>query len=137
MPSARAGRAAEGSDRGDQESGSGTDDASDRVRSELDRLVELGIDLIERHVYQLAGIVGVNPEPFTWRELDWMAEKKQSDQWDHTASVLTMAANAWSEKKKFDLSDFHPFLEAQKRKSMTITEYLDATEQLDKQRRGE
>lgn len=66
-----------------------------------------------------------------------MAEQRRSSEWDQTASQMTLTANAWSTETKFELSDFHPFIEkVQRRTGMTMSEYLDATEILDKQRKA-
>ena len=135
LPPASAGREAEGSGGGSPDSRGGTDESTDGTRKELDRLSELGVDLVERHVYQLAGLVGVDPGPFTWRQLDWMTEQRSRAGWDHTASILTILANVNSVKTKFELADFHPYLERAKRSKMSVREYLKATQELDKQRR--
>ena len=62
-------------------------------------------------IWQLAGVVSLDPGPFTLRELVWMADAKQTDAWNHTAAVLAMLANTHRNPKKarpFKPSDFHP-----------------------------
>ena len=59
----------------------------------------------------MAGIIGLNPGPFTLRELVWMADGHQTEAWNHTAALLAMLANTHRDPKKtraFKPSDFHP-----------------------------
>jgi len=60
-----------------------------------------------------AAIVGVNPDPFTLRELLIMAEAKQRAAWNHTAQLAAIWANIHRGPKTpaFDLYDFHPYME--------------------------
>ncbi len=51
------------------------------------------------------------PGPLTLRELVWLAEARQRDQWNHTASVMALIANVNRDPKKGRLAkpdDFHP-----------------------------
>ncbi len=53
----------------------------------------------------------MDPGPFTLRELVWMADARQLDEWNHTAAVLAMLANTHRDPKKtrpFKPADFHP-----------------------------
>ncbi|MGD9856510.1 MAG: hypothetical protein AB7U20_16305 [Planctomycetaceae bacterium] len=53
----------------------------------------------------------MSPGLLTLRELVWMAESRQSDAWNHTASVLALLANAHRDPKKtrpLKPADFHP-----------------------------
>ncbi|MGE0606565.1 MAG: hypothetical protein AB7O62_05500 [Pirellulales bacterium] len=62
-------------------------------------------------IYELAGIVGVDPSPFTLRELAWMAEGRQRESWNHTSQVLAMLFNAHRDRQKTQAAvpaDFHP-----------------------------
>ena len=45
-------------------------------------------------------MIGVDPGPFTLRELVWMADARQTDAWNHTAAVLAMLANTHRNPKK-------------------------------------
>jgi hypothetical protein len=66
----------------------------------------------EQLVWQLAGIVGVEPGPLTLRELALMADGRQRAAWGHTSSVLAMLANVNRDPKKsrrFRPSDFDPY----------------------------
>jgi hypothetical protein len=68
-------------------------------------------DWIWRLLWQLAGIVGLNPGPFTLRELVWMADARQTDDWNHTAALLALLANVHRDPRKthpFQPADFHP-----------------------------
>jgi len=63
-------------------------------------------------IYELAGIVGINPDPFTLRELLWMAEGKGRENWNHTASILALIFNVNRDSKKHHAarpSDFNPY----------------------------
>ena len=48
-----------------------------------------------------------------------MVEGRRKDQWDHTAALLSLIANAHRDVKKrrspFTSDDFHPFAEGRKR----------------------
>lgn len=50
----------------------------------------------------------------TLRELVWMADGRQSEAWNHTASLLAMLANIYRDTKKrprpFQMQNFHPHL---------------------------
>lgn len=62
-------------------------------------------------IWQLAGIAGVYPGTLTLRELVWLAEARQRDQWNHTASVMALIANVNRDPKKgrpAKPDDFHP-----------------------------
>jgi len=53
----------------------------------------------------------VDPGPFTLRELVWMADARQLDEWNHTAAILAMLANTHRDPKKtrpFKPAEFHP-----------------------------
>lgn len=43
---------------------------------------------LERDCWELAGVVGIDPRPFTMRQLSRMAVGRRRDLWDHTASVM-------------------------------------------------
>ena len=63
-------------------------------------------------IYELAGFVGIDPDPLTLRELAWMARGRASRLWDHTASLLAMTANVHRDPKRSRTHrpvDFHPF----------------------------
>ena len=62
-------------------------------------------------IYELAGIVGLDPGPFTLRELVWMAEARRRDMWDHTAGLLALLYNINRDPKRSRAmrpEDFHP-----------------------------
>jgi hypothetical protein len=66
-----------------------------------------------RLVWELAGIVGVDPHGLTLRELCAMADGRLRERWNHTAAVLAMLANAHRDQRRraepFGVADFHPF----------------------------
>lgn len=56
--------------------------------------------------------MGVNPGPLTLRELIWMADAKGRDEWNRTAALLSLFANAYRDPKKgrvFKPADFNPY----------------------------
>jgi len=50
-------------------------------------------------IAELAGAVGVDPGPFTLRELFWMAEGHDRHEWGRASSLMAMIANAHKGKK--------------------------------------
>ena len=66
-------------------------------------------------IWEIAGIVGVNPEALTLRELLWMVNAKRREAWTHTSSVLATLANIHRDPKKkpraFTSNDFNPMLQ--------------------------
>jgi len=65
----------------------------------------------------------VNPDPFTLRELVWMAESKQKEAWSHTSSIMALTANCHRDPKKtrrFRPDDFNPFA-ARRRQGIPLT----------------
>lgn len=54
----------------------------------------------------------MNPEPFTLRELIWMAEGCQRERWGRASSLMALLANCHKDPKKgrpARPSDFNPF----------------------------
>ena len=77
-------------------------------------------------IYELAGIVGLDPGPFTLRELVWMAEGRRRELWDHTASLLALLYNVNRDPRRSRAmrpEDFHPL----RRPSKTETVKADVT----------
>jgi hypothetical protein len=75
--------------------------------------------------FHLAGIVGVEPWGFTLRELVWLAEGRQHENWTHTASLMSL----WAQIHHSDDSGepaptmytFHPFYKVPKPKPLEAT----------------
>tara|TARA_B100000809_G_scaffold166695_1_gene163999 strand:- start:222 stop:503 length:282 start_codon:yes stop_codon:yes gene_type:complete len=65
-------------------------------------------------IFETAGIVGVDPGPFTLAELLIMAEGRQRDMWHHTAQITAIMANIHRgpKTKPFEIHDFHPFIDS-------------------------
>ena len=59
----------------------------------------------------MSGVLGINPQPLTLRELAWMFDAHVNQLWNHTASTMALSANIHRGKGKtaYSLSDFHPF----------------------------
>lgn len=70
-------------------------------------------------IFELAGFLGLDPRPWSLRELATMARGRAARQWDHTASLLAMTANVHRDVKKnrrgFHPSAFHPFMRRRRR----------------------
>lgn len=53
----------------------------------------------------------------TLRQLVWMRDAKQRDQWNHTSMLAAVIANTVRDSSKrakpFDIQDFHPFQRSQ------------------------
>ena len=68
---------------------------------------------IDRLVWQLAGVLGLDPGPFTLRELLVMGEARSQQAWGHTSALLAMLANVHRDAKKtrpYKPADFNPHL---------------------------
>ena len=63
-----------------------------------------------RWIWELAGIVGVDPGPLTLRELLWMYAGRRREEWVHTAHLLTLTANCHRgpRRRAFVVADFLP-----------------------------
>ncbi len=55
----------------------------------------------------------MDPDPFTLRELFWMAEGRRREMWDHTSLLWAAMAEPNRDRKKrsrpFTPADVHPF----------------------------
>jgi len=62
---------------------------------------------------ELAGILQMDPGPFTLRQLCRMSMAHRRQLWDHTAEILSIQAEINRDRKKrrrpFRASEFHPF----------------------------
>ena len=57
----------------------------------------------------------MSPDEWTLRELSWMHDARARSDWNHTAALMCLIANAHSGgKKKFTVDDFHPMNRARK-----------------------
>ena len=62
-------------------------------------------------IYELAGAVGVNPDPLTLRELLWMAEGRSGAEWARFSALMALTANIHRDPKHstaFAPGDFNP-----------------------------
>ena len=59
---------------------------------------------------ECSALIGLSPDDWTLRELAWMHDARARSDWNHTASILCLMANAHSGKggRKFRVEDFHP-----------------------------
>lgn len=69
-------------------------------------------------IYELAGNIGLNPGPYTMRELFWMNDGRNKSEWARTALIACLLANPNRDTKKhskpFTPDEFNPY--APKRK---------------------
>lgn len=68
-------------------------------------------------IYNLAGVLGVDPGPLTLRELLWMAEGRGKSVWIHTSSLLAAIWSGNPNMKKprlFKPREFNPYERARK-----------------------
>ena len=66
-------------------------------------------------IWQLAGILGVHPDPFTLRQLYEMAQSRQKQDWLHTSNLMALLANllTFNRSHTFKAADFDPFAQSQ------------------------
>ena len=67
-------------------------------------------------------MIGIDPRPFSLRELTWMLEARQRSDWNHTAQLMAMMVNTAMKAKKtrlFQPREFHPFAKEMPKKRMT------------------
>ena len=107
----------EGLGRKDQEDGESDSGGSggDGEGDQEDDLRESSISNY-RTCYELAGVIGVNPRPFTLRKLLWMAEAKERSEWNRAASLMVKIHNAHIAKQSdaIGFKDVHPYFIAEK-----------------------
>ncbi len=70
-----------------------------------------------------AAIVGLSPDDWTLREIAWMHDAKARSEWNHTASLMCLIANAHGGGKgrTFKVDDFHPFARKSKAPEIRIS----------------
>lgn len=63
-------------------------------------------------------MISVDPDPFTLRELVWMAEGHAKNQWVHTAHLICVLANQnrGKEDKLVTFEDVYPFAKNKKQR---------------------
>lgn len=54
----------------------------------------------------MAGYIGLDPDPLTLRELVFMVEGKQRQEWEQTAGIISMIQNTVAKKGKAQNADF-------------------------------
>ena len=62
-------------------------------------------------ILRLAARIGIEPGPYTLRELMWMSDEINKDRWDRTSDLMTLLANIHSPKRArpYRRTDFHPY----------------------------
>lgn len=59
-------------------------------------------------MYEVAGVVGVDPDGLSLRELFWMHRGRERAEWDRTAQACAVMVNLWG-KRKVKPDVFNPF----------------------------
>ncbi len=73
-------------------------------------------------------MVGIDPDPFTLRELDYMANARREMEWDTMSSVMSLIANVNRNPKRtgpFKPDDFNPTIERRPIPDVPITVLRD------------
>tara|TARA_R110002020_G_C15760684_1_gene727065 strand:- start:28 stop:429 length:402 start_codon:yes stop_codon:yes gene_type:complete len=66
-------------------------------------------------VFKIAGALGIDPNPYSLKELFWLYEGRDRQQWMHTASITaTLSASAGA--KNCSIEKYHPYLAGQRAK---------------------
>jgi hypothetical protein len=61
-------------------------------------------------IWEIAGIIGINPLPFTLRELGWMIKARQKDMWEKISHLMASSLNANPFlKEHYKPKDLNPF----------------------------
>jgi hypothetical protein len=58
----------------------------------------------------------MNPEPYTWRELDLMDHSLRCEEWDKTASIMAAVVNAQRTKNPIEPDRLNPYKKRRKAK---------------------
>lgn len=70
-------------------------------------------------IYHCAGVLGVDPSPFTLGELLFMAEARDRTIWNHTAALMMTLANIHRDprqrRKPYAMEEFHPYMQGEKK----------------------
>jgi hypothetical protein len=75
-------------------------------------------------VWELSGIIGVNPGPLTLREILWMAYGRSHEEWNRASLLCALMANIHRDPKKcpaFKPTDFHPHERNARKTGIPIT----------------
>jgi hypothetical protein len=79
-----------------------------------------------RIIWECVGIVGVNPDPFSFRELVWMARGRMVHHWDLFAPLICCVINPWVGKdKQLTPNQIHPFRTKQTVKAFSKKNWSD------------
>ena len=68
-------------------------------------------------MYECAGVLGVQPDPYTLRELVAMAEARERSEWGRVSSLMALVANLLRDPHKgrpLRPADFNPYVEQEK-----------------------
>ncbi len=87
-----------------------------------------------RDCYGYAGILGINPECYTLRQLIWMVEGKGRYDWSMTASMMALEININRKKgaKAVEPEELNPFIRKSKRREKVVLSTKDSMDILKK-----
>ena len=79
-------------------------------------------------IYELAGLVGVDPSPLTLRQLAWMAGGRRQHDWGVASSLMALLAEIHRDRKRrgrpFKPAEFNPLVAARSRPILTTVTQL-------------
>lgn len=51
----------------------------------------------------------MNPDPYTWRELDLMDQARRCEEWERAASIMAAVVNSQRTKNPIDPAKLNPY----------------------------
>lgn len=85
---------------------------------------------LDQFMWEMAGVVGVHPGPFTMRQICWMSRGKSREAWKHTASLLAMIVNVNRDAKRsrpVAPRDFDPYAVKPKLRRVSMRDLFQMT----------
>lgn len=67
-------------------------------------------------IWAAAGRLRLNPEPYTWRELDLMDQAARCEEWDRAANIMAAVVNSQRTKNPVEPDRLNPYKKRQKAK---------------------
>lgn len=58
----------------------------------------------------------MNPDPYTWRELDLMDQARRCEEWERAASIMAAVVNSQRTKNPIDPAKLNPYRQRRKAK---------------------
>ena len=73
-------------------------------------------------MYEVAGMLGVDPNPLTLRELLWMLKGRNKIQWQHTSELLAMIHNAHF-TERITAQEINPYAEHREQPRIMVKDF--------------